>query len=275
MAAHKIIFVSQEISPYLSVTDNGRWGRSLPQSIQSKKYEVRTFMPDYGDINERRNQLHEVIRLSGMNISIGDSDHPLVVKVASMQPSRIQVYFIDNDDYFQKLASDIDSFGTNRPDNDERIIFFARGTMETARKLRWEPEIMEVSGWVSSLVPLYLKTLFSDGISFVNTKLVYTVVPEQTRLDSIAADFFTKLEEEGVASDQLDEFRGMALDHNLLHKMAIRHADAVVFQTETPDEELKAYCESVGKPYHHFLGEGDHADEYDSLYKSLMSTDEK
>ena len=138
MAAHKIIFVSQEISPYLSVTDNARWGRSLPQSIQSRKYEVRTFMPDFGEINERRNQLHEVIRLSGMNIPIGDNDHPLVVKVASMQPSRIQVYFIDNDDYFQKLGTDSDAFGTNRHDNDERLIFFARGTMETARKLRWD-----------------------------------------------------------------------------------------------------------------------------------------
>ena len=172
MAANKIIFVSQEISPYLTNTLNGAWGKSLPQSIQSRKYEVRVFMPDYGDINERRNQLHEVIRLSGINISIGDTDHPLVVKVASMQPSRIQVYFIDNDDYFQKSAEDVDPFGSNRADNDERIIFFARGTMETARKLRWEPEVMQVSGWVSTLVPLYLKRLFADGPAFVNTKLV-------------------------------------------------------------------------------------------------------
>lgn len=274
MAAHKIIFVSQEISPYLSVSDNGQWGRSLPQSIQSRKYEVRTFMPDYGDINERRNQLHEVIRLSGMNIVIGDNDHPLVVKVASMQPSRIQVYFIDNDDYFQRLESDVDSFGTNRPDNDERIIFFARGTMETAKKLRWEPEIMEVSGWVSALVPLYLKTLFRDGVNFQNTKLVYTVVPEKIRLDSVDADFFVKLEAEGVAPEVIEEFRTMPLDHSLLHKMAIRHADAVVFQTETPDPELLEYCETLGKPWKHFTGEGDFVEEYDALYKSLMSADE-
>lgn len=275
MAAHKIIFVSQEISPYLSVTDNGRWGRSLPQSIQSRKYEVRTFMPDFGDINERRNQLHEVIRLSGMNIVIGDSDHPLVVKVASMQPSRIQVYFIDNDDYFQKLESDSDSFGTNREDNDERIIFFARGTMETARKLRWEPAIMEVSGWMSALVPMYLKTLFSDGVSFQTTKLVYTVVPEAAKVEKIDPEFFKKLEIEGVDPALLEEFRGMETDHSLLHKMAIRYADAVVFQTETPDPELLEYCESLGKPWKHFTGEGDHADEYDALYKSLMDTDGK
>ena len=275
MAAHKIIFVSQEISPYLSVTDNARWGRSLPQSIQSRKYEVRTFMPDFGDINERRNQLHEVIRLSGMNIVIGDNDHPLVVKVASMQPSRIQVYFIDNEDYFQKLESDIDSFGTNREDNDERIIFFARGTMETARKLRWEPAIMEVSGWVSALVPMYLKTLFDDGINFQTTKVVYTVVPEASKLNSIDAGIFDKLEAEGIAKEVVDEFRQMPLEHSLLHKMAIRYADAVVFQSETPDPELLEYCESIGKPWKHFAGEGDHADDYDALYKSLMKINEK
>lgn len=274
MAAHKIIFVSQEISPYLSVTDNAKWGRSLPQSIQTRKYEVRTFMPDYGDINERRNQLHEVIRLSGMNIAIGDSDHPLTVKVASMQPSRIQVYFIDNDDYFQRLASDKDSFGSNRDDNDERIIFFARGTMETARKLRWEPAIMEVSGWVSALVPLYLKTLFKDGPNFLNTKLVYTVLPDNTDLKELSREFFAKLADEGIDEAHIADFKDMKLDKTFLHKLAVKWADAVVFQTEEPDADLVAYCESLGKPWKHFAGDGDHVDEYDALYKSLMTGNE-
>lgn len=270
MAAHKIIFVSQEISPYLSVTDNARWGRSLPQAIQSRKYEVRTFMPDFGGINERRNQLHEVIRLSGMNISIGDNDHPLTVKVASMQPSRIQVYFIDNDDYFQPLDTDTDPFGTNRADNDERLIFFTRGTMETARKLRWEPEIMQVSGWTSTLVPLYLKTLFRDSPNFVNTKIVYTVLPE-TAIETLDPEFFDKLRTEGVSDAALEFFKGLSHDHSLLHKMAITYADAVVFQTETPDPELVKYAEERNISWHHFTGEGDHADEYDALYKSLMT----
>ncbi|MDE6007097.1 MAG: glycogen/starch synthase [Muribaculaceae bacterium] len=270
MAAHKIIFVSQEISPYLSATDNARWGRSLPQSIQQRKYEVRTFMPDYGDINERRNQLHEVIRLSGMNISIGDSDHPLIVKVASMQPSRIQVYFIDNDDYFQKLESDADSFGTNRADNDERMIFYARGTAETARKLRWEPEIMQVSGWVSALIPMYIKTLFNDGPAFSSTKLVYSVLPE-SRIENLDGAIFEKLSAEGVSDEILAPFREMELNHTLLHKMAIAFSDAVVFQTAAPDPELTAYCDEIGKPWRHFQGEGDHAEDYDALYKSLMA----
>lgn len=270
MAAHKIIFVSQEISPYLSVTANARWGSSLPQSIQSRKYEVRTFMPDFGEINERRNQLHEVIRLSGMNIAIGDNDHPLVVKVASMQPSRIQVYFIDNDDYFQKLDSDSDSFGTNRGDNDERLIFFARGTMETARKLRWEPEVMQVSGWMSALIPLYLKRLFNDGPSFHKTGIVYSVLPE-TEVDVIDPAFFDKLLAEGVKESDISAFRGMTLNHKLLHKMAIAYSDAVVFHGCEPDEELVRYCDELGKPWKQFDSEGDHVEEYDALYKSLMS----
>lgn len=269
MAAHKIIFVSQEISPYLSGTENALWGRSLPQSIQSRKYEVRTFMPDFGDVNERRNQLHEVIRLSGMNITIGDNDHPLVVKVASMQPSRIQVYFIDNDDYFQKLDTDVDAFGTNRPDNDERLIFFARGTMETARKLSWEPEIMQVSGWMSSLIPLYTKCLFNDGPSFYKTKIVYTFLPSD-RVGEIAPAFFDKLRAEGVNDSDLDDFKELTFNQDLLDKLAIAYSDAVVFRTETPDPELVRYCDELGKPWAHFTGEGDHAEEYDALYKSLM-----
>lgn len=270
MAAHKIIFVSQEISPYLSVSDSARWGRSLPQSIQSRKYEVRTFMPDFGDINERRNQLHEVIRLSGMNIPIGDNDHPLVVKVASMQPSRIQVYFIDNDDYFQKAATDTDSFGVNRDDNDERIIFFTRGMMETARKLQWAPDIMQITGWMSALVPLYTKHLFQDGPWFDKTKLVYTVLSGDTRPDKIDQNFFAKLREEGVPEKALKRFEGMACDGRLLDYMAIADADAVVFQGPNPDPELVEYCRSIGREFRFVEGEDDHADLYDELYKSLM-----
>lgn len=271
MAAHKIIFVSQEISPYLSVTENARWGRSLPQAIQSRKYEVRTFMPDFGDINERRNQLHEVIRLSGMNIMIGDNDHPLTVKVASMQPSRIQVYFIDNDDFFQHLDSDSDPFGSNRADNDERVIFFARGMMETARKLRWEPAVMQVSGWMSTLMPMYLKTLFRDSPNFIDTKVVYTVLPE-AEISPIDPAFFDKLRAEGISADTVDFFRPLAADPNLLHKLAISYADAVVFQTETADPDLTAFAEEKGIAWKHLAGEGDHADEYDALYKSLMTS---
>lgn len=271
MAAHKIIFVSQEISPYLSETEFASWGRALPQSIQQRKYEVRTFMPDFGLINERRNQLHEVIRLSGMNIPIGDNDHPLVVKVASMQPSRIQVYFIDNDDYFQKSADDEDAFGTNRVDNDERLIFFTRGTVETARKLRWEPEVMQLSGWMSSLVPLYVKHLFADGPSFGETKLVYTVLAGDRRPAPFHPEFFDKLKAEGVADADIEVMKSLPMDSKTLDKIAIIYADAVAFQGAEVDAELAEFCNQRNIPFVHLDGDGDHADRYDELYKSLMS----
>lgn len=272
MAKHKIIFVTQEISPYLNYTPNARLGNSLPQSIQQRKYEVRTFMPDFGEINERRNQLHEVIRLSGLNVAIGENDHPLTVKVASLHPSRIQVYFMDNDDYFQKLADDSDPFGTNRADNDERMLFFARSTMETARKLQWEPVVMNVSGWMSALVPLYLNTLFRGDMSFAKTAIIYAIHPE-TEMDQIDPAFFSKLEADGLDPESLDEFRNEPLTHKLLHKMAIRHSAALVFHGVEPDEELKAYAESLGIPVLQFDADSDHADDYDALYKRLMTTE--
>ncbi len=269
MADYRIIYVSQEIAPYLSVTSNGKLGKALPQDMQERKYEVRTFMPDFGDVNERRNQLHEVIRLSGINIPIGDNDHPLVVKVASMQPSRIQVYFIDNDDYFQKEDSDSDAFGSNRTDNDERMIFYAHGTMETARKLRWEPDVMSVSGWMSALVPLYLKSLYSDGPSFHRTKVVYTLLPEDD-IAPLSPQFFDKLKDEGIKKTDLKPFAELPMDKNMVHKMGMAFSDGVVFQGVEPTPDQLAYCEELGKPVLIVDGEGTHADELDAFYKQLM-----
>lgn len=237
--------------------------------MQQSKWEVRTFMPDYGDINERRNQLHEVIRLSGLNVPISDNDHPLVVKVASMQPARIQVYFMDNDDYFQKQDDDVDAFGTNRADNDERAIFYAHTAMETARKLQWETDILQVSGWISALAPLYFRTIFKDDDTFHKAKLVYTIMPE-TPIASLDPAIFDKLEADGIPAAELEKFREVQPDHNLLHKMAIEYADEVVFQGVEPDAELTAYCEARGKKYSHFDGEGDHADDYRTLYTALL-----
>lgn len=269
MAEHKIIYVSQEISPYLSVTPNSKTGRDLPQAILEHKYEVRTFMPDFGEVNERRNQLHEVIRLSGVNIPIKDNDHPLVVKVASMQPSRIQVYFIDNDDYFQKLDTDSDAFGSNREDNDERAIFYAHGTMETAKKLRWEPDIIHVSGWISALIPLYVKKLYSDGPYFHRTKVIYTIQPEN-EIAPLNSEFLNRLHEEGIKKADLKNFVDEPMNHKLLHKMGITWADGVVFQGVVPDPELIELCEQLGKPVLNIDAESHHADTLNDFYKQLM-----
>lgn len=268
MTKQRIIYVSQEIAPYLNVSANGKLDRELPQAIQELNYEVRTFMPDFGEVNERRNQLHEVIRLSGVNIVIGDNDHPLIVKVASMQPARIQVYFIDSDDYFQKSADDADAFGSNRADNDERLIFYARGTMSTAEKLQWDPDVVHVSGWISALVPLYLKRLFADCPSFHRTKVVYTVQPE-SEIAPLNPDIFDKLNAEGVRKADLKDLEGVALDNKFLHRLAIAWSDGLVFRGVEPDPDLLKAAEDAGIPWIHIDYDTPHATELNEFYNSI------
>ena len=269
MAKQRILYVSPEITPYLPATENAKLGKALPTSMHGKKYEVRTFMPDYGSVNERRNQLHEVIRLSGLNVSIDDTDHPLIVKVASLQPSRIQVYFIDNDDYFQKLDSDVDAVGSNRPDNDERILFFCRTTADTAGKLHWEPDILQVSGWISSLIPLYVKKMFSNGVSFEGTKIIYSLLDE-TPVESLNPEIFRKLIEDGINPADLEEFKDMPIDLNLLHKIGIANSEAVIFNNRTPDPDLIKFAESKGLPILYLNPEEDNVDKYHEFYQSLL-----
>ncbi len=271
MPKQRILYVSTEIAPYLPDAENSRLGRSLPQAMQERKYEVRTFMPNFGAVNERRNQLHEVIRLSGINIMINDNDHPLIIKVASMQPSRIQVYFIDNDDYFQKSEDDIDPIGTNREDNDERMIFYARGTVETAKKLRWEPEIVHVSGWMAALVPLFLRRIVSDGTSFKNSKTVYSVLRDENTLETVDPEFFEKLKADCVKEDDLKDFVDLPNDVNLLHRLAIAKSDGVVFNTPDPDPTLIKAVEDKGIPYMILDPEQDNAQKYHEFYQSLIN----
>ena len=167
MAGKKVLFINQEIIPYVPETELSRMGRDLPQQIQENGFEIRTFMPKWGNINERRGQLHEVIRLSGMNLIIDETDHPLIIKVASIPVSRLQVYFIDNEDYFiRRQAMTEDENGDEYADNGERAIFFARGVLETVKKLRWTPDIVQCQGWMSAVVPFYIKTAYRDDPSF-------------------------------------------------------------------------------------------------------------
>ena len=247
MAKDRILFINQEITPYLSASPVSNLGKFLPVSMQEKGFEVRTFMPKFGAVNERRNQLHEVIRLSGININIDDNDHPLVIKVASLQPSRIQVYFIDNDDYFLKLESDTDPSGANREDNDERAIFFARGTMETAKKLRWEPKFIHVAGWITSLLPLYIKRLYNDDVSFKNSKVVYSIQPAKG-MTALDPEIFTKLKAEGISQRDLKKYMSEHLDANLLHKIGIDFSHAVIVNDPDIDEGLLEYVNASGKP---------------------------
>lgn len=270
MPKDRILFINQEITPYIAANPVSNLGKFLPVKMQEKGFEVRTFMPKFGAVNERRNQLHEVIRLSGINININDNDHPLVIKVASLQPSRIQVYFIDNDDYFQKLASDLDISGLNRPDNDERAIFFARGTMETAKKLRWDPKFIHISGWIASLLPLYLKRLYGDDASFKNSKVVYAIQPSKN-MAPIDPKFFAKLKAEGISQRDLKKYTSEPLDHNLLHQIAVDFSHAVIVNDPDIDPTLLEYIQSSGKPILMAQDMELDAPKYFEFYNSLSS----
>ena len=257
MAKDRILFISQEIAPYIPTNPSSSLGKFLPVSMQDKGFEVRTFMPKFGTVNERRNQLHEVIRLSGINININDNDHPLIIKVASLQPSRIQVYFIDNDDYFTKNPEDEDALGINRDDNDERAIYFAHGTADTVKKLLWDPAVVHISGWISALLPLYLKKKFARESTYLNSKIFYSVLPGEIT-GKIDKEIFRKLKEEGFDEDTISSYENLPLDTNLFHSIAIDNSDAVIFHLPNPPKQLVERAEKRGIPilYYDKLDDG-------------------
>ncbi|MBR6604531.1 MAG: glycogen/starch synthase, partial [Prevotella sp.] len=203
--AKKILFINQEITPYVPETELSVMGKKLPQAMLDKGHEIRTFMPKWGNINERRGQLHEVIRLSGMNLIINDTDHPLIIKVASIQSTRIQVYFIDNDDYFTKRQMSFDENGEDYADNGERAIFFARGVLETVKKLRWTPDIIHCQGWMSGVVPFYIKTAYKEEPSFANVKVVTSLFTKDLKKD-FGNNFKTCLEFRDIKADMLSDY---------------------------------------------------------------------
>ncbi|MCD8317348.1 MAG: glycogen/starch synthase [Paraprevotella sp.] len=240
MKAKKILFITQEMTPYVPHSELAAMGRELPQEIHGKGLEIRTFMPKWGNINERRNQLHEVIRLSGMNLIIDDTDHPLIIKVASIQAARMQVYFIDNDDYFLKRQMATDENGHEYEDNGERAIFYARGVLETVKKLRWIPDIIHCQGWMSSLVPLYVKTAYHEEPSFRDSKIVYSMsTSELTR--PMGANFGNCIAFKEVDSSILQEF-STEVTFAELNKLAIDYSDGLTVPEGEKFKEIIDYA---------------------------------
>ncbi len=265
---NRILFVSQQIYPYLDAENPIRMlNRQLPELFQSSGYETRTFMPKFGEINERRNQLHEVIRLSGMNLIISDSDHPLLIKVASIQSARIQIYFIDNDDYFRRRKGCADEHGVEYADNDERCIFFARGTLETVKKLRWTPNIIQCSGWMSALSPLYIKKAYADTPFFGNAKVVLSLDDEEFKTP-FGTKFAEKLLIDGVLQNDVRSIAGLPVGYEDLMRLAIDYSDAIVLSTPTVNQRLLNYAQNSGKPIMPFSGEDKNA--YLNFYNDLL-----
>ena len=244
----RILFISQEIFPFLPDESPIRlFNRQLPEYFQAHGFETRTFMPKFGEINERRNQLHEVIRLSGMNLIIEDSDHPLLIKVASIQSARIQIYFIDNDDLFHRRKGVRDEKGTEYADNDDRVIFYARGVIETVKKLRWTPDIIVCSGWMSALAPLYLKTAYSDEPFFAHTKIVLQLDNEEYT-KAFSTKFADKLRIEGINNTDVRSIAGFPVGYEELMRLAVDFSDAIVFATPNVNQRVLNYAETKGKP---------------------------
>jgi len=268
MESKKILFISQEITPYLGETKLSKIGRYLPQGIQEKGKEIRTFMPRYGSINERRNQLHEVIRLSGMNLIIDDTDHPLIIKVASIQSARMQVYFIDNDDYFQRKYTVADSSGREFEDNDERALFFARGVIETVKKLRWAPDIVHCHGWMTALVPVYLRSIYHDDPLFHNYKIIYSVYNNDFKIP-FRENFADKLRYDGIDGESLKLVK--TPDFINVSKLAIKYSDAVIIGSEEISIELVKHLNSLSKPVLPFQDESKYIDAYNDFYDMILS----
>lgn len=233
----RVLFVNSEIYPYLPESDIANVGRFLPQGVQESGKEIRSFMPRYGCINERRNQLHEVIRLSGMNLVIGNLDYSLIIKVASISAARMQVYFIDNEDYFQRKAVYRDANGKFFEDNGERAIFFARGAMETVKKLRWKPDIIHCQGWISHILPLYLKKAYKDDPIFEEAKVVLSLYNEFLD-EKVSADLDEKILMPGIKKTDLAAFKQP--DGMNLAKLAIQYADGIISGVPELHPELAA-----------------------------------
>lgn len=267
MAKKKILFISQEITPYLPESEMAHIGRYLPQGIQDKGKEIRTFMPRYGCINERRNQLHEVIRLSGMNLIINDTDHPLIIKVASIQAARMQVYFIDNEDYFQRKHIVTDENGNLFEDNDERAIFFARGVFETVKKLRWAPDLIYCQGWITSLVPLYLKKEYNEDPMFAHSKVVYSTYNDQFK-GNLHKNFSKKLLSENIKAKDVGIVKEPT--HTNVNKLAFDYSDGIIFNSPDIDPELKAYAQKSGKPTTEYTNPEEYITTYDQFFDKIL-----
>ncbi len=262
----KVLFIAQELTPYLPENEMAKICRELPQYIQEQGCEIRIFMPAYGVINERRNQLHEVQRLSGLNMIIDDNDHPLIIKVASIPSVRMQVYFIDNEEFFRRRGTSVDAGGNEYDDNDDRMIFFARSVLETIKKLRWTPNIIHCHGWMTSLVPLYLRTAYGDDPFFENAKVVYTAydnVFHKTFGTQFAQHALTK----GVTPENVSTIANAPVGCDEVTRLAFRYADVADSGCESMDATLEKLAQAENRTFTPF--EEDFRQKYLRVYADI------
>jgi len=267
MKKTRVLFISQEITPYLPESPMSKISRELPQAIQERGREIRTFMPRFGCINERRNQLHEVIRLSGMNLIIDDNDQPLIIKVASIQAARMQVYFIDNEEYFQRKLVVTDKDEQYFEDNDERMLFFCKGVLETVKKLGWSPDVIHCHGWMTALIPVLIKQNYKNDPLFADSKVVYSLYDDSFK-PSMHHRLPEKLIMDGIDSKDVEILKDPTYDN--LSKHAIQFSDGVIVGAEQINPEMVAFALKAGKPILPLQSPDGYADAYASFYDEVL-----
>ena len=265
MKDKRILYVSSEVVPYLPETEISSMSFEAPRMVNKQGGQIRIFMPRYGNINERRHQLHEVIRLSGINLVINDLDMPLIIKVASIPKERIQVYFIDNEEYFKRKATLTDEDGNLFPDNDERSIFFAKGVIETVKKLNWSPDIIHVHGWLASLLPLYLKEYYKDEPLFASSKIV-TSLYNQSFDKTLNKDMINKIKFDEIEEEAIKTLSEPS--YNNIMKIAIDYSDAIIVGSEEIPQELEDYLKQSNKPQLGYHNIETFAEAYTDFYTS-------
>ena len=268
MKSKEILFITSAMTPFVPESRAALMGRQLPQKMQELGYGVRTFSPKWGIINERRNQLHEVIRLSGMNIIIDETDHPLIIKVASVPGARMQAYFIDNDDYFMKRPMERDPQGEEYDDNGERAIFYNRGVLETVKKLRWVPSIIHCHGWLSAIAPFYIKQAYRDEPSFDGAKVIYSATARELQKD-FGERTLQCLPFKGASAELLAEFTQDGFDYDDLQRLAVRYADGVILDSPNVSESVVNYAIELGKPLLPYQSEDTYQQAYGAFYEKV------
>lgn len=263
----RVLYVSQEITPFLPETELSTISRQLPQGIHERGKEIRVFMPRYGKINERRHQLHEVIRLSGLNLIIDDSDHPLIIKVASIPTARMQVYFIDNEEYFHRKAVLTDENDVLFEDTDERGIFFVKGVLETVRKLGWAPDIIHCQGWMTALMPLYARKMFGDDPHFSDTKIVFSAF-DGALPSPLSTAFQGKVKFDGFDDEDIALLAEPTFEN--LNKLAIAHSDAVIQATPELHEDISSFISDTDKPFLNVGTDDNYIPEVDTFYDTVL-----
>ncbi len=270
MKKAKVLFVSQEITPFLELTEISKIARHLPQGIQERGKEIRTFMPRFGIINERRNQLHEVIRLSGMNLIIDDSDHPLIIKVASIQSARMQVYFIDNEEYFQRKSVFRDAKKKFHKDNEDRMVFFCRGVLETVKKLGWAPDVIHCHGWMTSLIPFFVKTGYKEDPMFRNSRVVYSSYSQEFE-ETMSPNLVKKMKMDGVNADDLKMYKDPTMVN--IDLAAMKWCDGIVKGNDEKNVLVDAFLKKANKPvlqFQTFEDDNDFVSACSDFYDELL-----